>query len=129
MLEGEWGEAADGKNFLLGNDGDAEKLLIFGSVEGLNRIVQANTLFMDGTFYASPNLFAQLYTVHAKVYGQMFPLAYGLLPDRKRETYEPFVRLIGEAAVENNLNFDPETIVVDYEMDAIRAFETTLPRT
>ena len=104
VLEGEWGETADGKHFLLGNDGDAEKLLIFGSVEGLNRIVQANTLFMDGTFYASPNQFAQLYTVHAKVYGQMFPLAYGLLPDRKRGTCERFVRLIGEADVENSIS-------------------------
>jgi hypothetical protein len=129
VLEGEWSETADGHNFILANEGDVDKLLIFGSIEGLSKIARANTLYMDGTFYSAPNLFAQLYTVHAKVYDQMFPLLYGLLPDRRQRTHERFINLIVDAANENNEVFQPDTIMVDYEMGSIQAYRTTLPQT
>jgi hypothetical protein len=134
ILEGEWTQTQDGDNWLIANDGDAEKLLIFGSTEGLLKTARARTLFMDGTFYITPYLFAQLYTVHANVFGQSrsFPLIYGLLPDKRQQTYERFLTLI-QGAVENvqgqHLVFEPREIVTDFEMGAIQAIHNILPGT
>jgi hypothetical protein len=129
VLEGAWAQTADGHNFLLANDGDQDKMLICGSVEGLAPITQADTIYFDETFYTAPHLFAQLYTLHAISYGQMFPLAYGMLPDRRQNTYQRFIHLIVEADATNDMNFDPDITMVDYEMGAIRAYQYTLPNT
>ena len=50
VLEGEWAQTADHQNFVLANNGKAEKLIIFGSVEGLLQVCRASTVYMDGTF-------------------------------------------------------------------------------
>ena len=128
VLEGEWAQTADHQNFVLANNSEAEKLIIFGSIEGLLQVCRANTVYMDGTFFAAPRLFAQLYTVHAKVYGQMFPLLYGLLPNKTEETYGRFINFIEAAAVENDVQFDPDTIMVDFEVASIQAYQRVLPR-
>ena len=127
VLEGEWAQTADGHDFVLANDGGAEKLIIFGNVEGLLQVCRANSVYMDGTFYAVPTLFHQLYTVHAKAYGQMFPLLYGLLPNRTEDTYTRFTHLIQAAAAERNVQFDPDEILIDYEQAAIQAYRRVLP--
>jgi hypothetical protein len=74
------------------------------------------------------HLFAQLYTVHAKVYGQMFPLLHGLLPNKTQATYERFGNLIRGAAADINQQFDPNTIMVDFETAAIQAYIQVLPQ-
>ncbi|XP_064631726.1 uncharacterized protein LOC135500763 [Lineus longissimus] len=129
ILEGQWRQTADGGDFLIANDGDIDKLIIFGSVESLMKVAIADTVFMDGTFYIAPNIFTQLYTVHAKIYGQIFPLLYGLLPDKRQATYERFIRLISDKIreVNENVAFNPNTIVVDYEMSALQACRGELP--
>ena len=42
---------------------------------------------MDGTFKATPELFAQLYTIHAVCRDFSFPVVYCLLPNKTRATY------------------------------------------
>ena len=59
----------------------------------------------------------------------MFPLLYGLLPNRTEETYGRFVNSIQAAAIENDVQFDPDTIMVDYEVASIQAYQQALPRT
>jgi hypothetical protein len=107
ILEGEWTETIGGDNFIIANDGEAEKLLIFGSVDGLLKAARAQTLYMDGTLYVAPDLFTQLYTVHAEYHNHSFPLLYGLLPGKQQVNYERFLRLISAAVGEHNINFRP----------------------
>ena len=37
---------------------------------------------MDGTFKASPQIFEQLYSIHATYRGHVVPVVYALLPDK-----------------------------------------------
>ena len=74
----------------------------------------------------------QLYTVHAKVYDQMFPLIYGLLPNRLAQTYERFLTILRNEVLEvgnGDIILNPNTIMVDYELGAIQAIRRTLPGT
>jgi hypothetical protein len=129
VLEGQWSQTADGQDFVLANDGEVDKLLIFGTIEGLMQVCRANTVYMDGTLYAVPRLFAQLYTVHAKEHGQCLRYWYGLFPNRTEETYQrfDFTNLIRDEAIERGFLFDPDTIMVDFVMAAIQAYNHVLP--
>jgi hypothetical protein len=42
---------------------------------------------MDGTFFVTPIVFAQLYSMHVFIGGTMFTCAYFLLPDKTQATY------------------------------------------
>lgn len=58
-----------GKDFILYDrheDGDNDRLIIFGTMDNLDFLVRCDGLFMDGTFGIVPKLFYQLYTIHGK---------------------------------------------------------------
>jgi hypothetical protein len=83
----------DGTNFLLCNDGTNDRILIYATINFFEKASDGRKLFMDGTFKCCPNLFAQLYTIHAfEDYGgtakKMIPLVYILMPHRNQVTYE-----------------------------------------
>ncbi|XP_048254795.1 uncharacterized protein LOC125381649 [Haliotis rufescens] len=73
-----------GKQFLLINDGDDNKILGFSTTSNLRFLCAADTIYGDGTFYVTPRLFYQLYTLHAFVTNKMVPLVFLLLPDKKK---------------------------------------------
>ena len=62
-------------------------MLIFGSTENLNFLESSERWFMDGTLATVPEHFAQLYTVHGLHRGKNFVGAYGVLPNKRIETY------------------------------------------
>ncbi|XP_046558804.1 uncharacterized protein LOC124267856 [Haliotis rubra] len=51
----------------------------------------------------------------------MFPLVYGLLPDKKQSTYADFGRLLKQKAAEHNINLRPSTFFRDFEKGAQNA--------
>ena len=53
-------------------------------------------LFMDGTFYKSPTLFQQLYTIHGYFKGQVMPFVYALHPNKNYDKYNRLLTLINE---------------------------------
>ena len=67
---------------------------------------------MYGTFKVVPELFFQLYTVHALVDTQIIPCVYGLLPNKQEPTYTEFLQILKDARPDLN----PETITVDFEL-------------
>ena len=75
-LQDKWRETTTGDQFLLADDGDNNKILVFGTADNLRHLSNANTIFGDGTFYASPVLFKQLYTLHALIDNDMYPLIF-----------------------------------------------------
>ncbi len=87
-FEGEWTQTIDSKRFLLAEDGDDDKNVIFATDDNLKLLAEAESVFVDGTFHTCPEVFYQIFTVHAFKSGQQFPLAYCLLPGNSREAYQ-----------------------------------------
>lgn len=81
-LQDKWCTTTAGEQFLLPDDNIHPRMLIFSTTSNLRHLAAADTIFCDGTFYACPSLFHQLYTIHAMIDGSMFPLVFGLLPSK-----------------------------------------------
>ena len=58
---------------------DQNRLVAFATVGNLEKLCKAETIYIDGTFKASPQFVYQLFTVHAVHGGQHFPFVYTLL--------------------------------------------------
>ena len=107
-----------------GND-DADRILVFGTQQTLDVIAEADDLFLDGTFKIVPELFFQLYTVHAMTRsGYMIPCIYALLPNKTRATYQ---RLLSELK-RLRPDMNPTTIMIDFEQAAIGALQAAFPQ-
>jgi hypothetical protein len=68
--------------------------IVFATDDNLQKLSSAPVLYGDGTFYACTGLFYQLYTIHADVEGQLFPLVFALLPNKTQRTYTRFFTLM-----------------------------------
>ena len=64
QLEGEWRRTIDGRDFILANDDEDNRLIIFDTVHNLRLLYQSNTIYMDGTFKTAPEMFPQMYSIH-----------------------------------------------------------------
>ncbi|XP_064632829.1 uncharacterized protein LOC135491100 [Lineus longissimus] len=104
--------------------GDWNRILLFASGNGLDMLHNSPHWAADGTFKTVPEIFFQLYTVHAFAgNGQLFPCVYGLLTNKRQETYEQMVMQLGE------LGGNPTEVLMDYERAAKNAFEHVFPET
>ena len=59
-----------GKNFLLHDDGDSNKILIFGTQENLLKLSELNTIYVNGTFSTCPSLLHHPFTISGFVDGR-----------------------------------------------------------
>ena len=50
--------------FVLANDGSDDKIVLFGTVENIHCLTEAESLFVDGTFSICPSIFYQIFTIH-----------------------------------------------------------------
>ena len=104
-LEGRWQLTLSGEQFLIRDAGDAEKMLIFATEESLHQLAEAEIIYVDGTFEVCPRLFYQVFTINAFRHGQQFPLVYGLLPSKSRESYNRFFMAVKEEAMDRDVVF------------------------
>ena len=86
-IEGRWQLTLSREQFLIREDGE---MLIFATEENLRHLAEAETIYVDGTFEVCPRLFYQVFTINAFLHGQQFPLVYGLLPSKSRDSYNRF---------------------------------------
>ena len=109
----------NGDQFLLFDSGvgDAERILLFSSQQGLQFLSNSQHWYADGTFKVCPEVFFQVYTVHAQQGGRIFPCSFALLPNKTEGTY---TRLFRELFNHVNGN-SPDGILVDFERSAISA--------
>ena len=114
-IEGPWRLTTKGDPFLLADDGDAERILIFSTQDNLTHLTAATTVYGDGTFYTCPDLFTQLYTLHAFVDGAIYPLIYALLPGKGVTVYTRFFTLLRQICQQHGLQLQPTTLFIDYE--------------
>ena len=105
-LSGEWCKTASGENFILANDGDSDKIVIFGTENALQHLSEADT-FVDGTFSICPSIFYQVFTIHIMKYNKVFPMIYALLPNKQRSSYNRAYMLLKDAALDLGLTLDP----------------------
>lgn len=130
-LEGPWTCTSAGDRFLLRDDTDenGHRIIIFATDANLNHLCAADTVFSDGTFYSCTKHFTQLYTLHASVNGAVFPLVYGLLPNKSEATYNRFFGLLKDAVQDLQSVLNPEHWLLDFEVAAKNAVQRNFPRT
>lgn len=110
-----------GDDFLLFDSGPTDdRMLIFSTQQNLNVLDSCQNVFMDGTFKTVPVIFDQLYTIQGLKNGFFLPLIFGLLPNRKEETYLKFVKIIKALVPFSNLH----SITTDFEPTMIKAVRT-----
>ena len=49
LVLGPWSSLADGRNFVLVDDGADDRILVFGTPQNLTRVCNSQAIFMDGT--------------------------------------------------------------------------------
>jgi hypothetical protein len=126
-LEGEWTQTIDGRDYVLANDGIDDRLIIFGTMQNLRLLCHAATIFMDGTFKMAPEMFCQVYSIHIWHLEIMIPVAIGLLPSKTQETYSRMFRLLMGAANRYGMQFQPQTICIDFEIAVIKSIHEIFP--
>ena len=126
-LSGEWCKTASAENFILANDGDDDKIVIFGTERALQHVSEADTFFVDGTFSVCPSIFYQVFTIHIMKYNQVFPMIYALLPNKQRHTYNRAFMLLKDAALDLGLTLDPISLMCDFELAIIQASLLNFP--
>lgn len=91
-------KTATGQNFLLYDSRHHEDglpvIFIFASQTGLQQLRQRDHWSADGTFWSTPKLFDQVYTIHANIGSSSIPAAYMLLQNRDEVTYKRALRAL-----------------------------------
>ncbi|KAL8619295.1 hypothetical protein ACOMHN_056939 [Nucella lapillus] len=128
-LQGCWTETLDSESFLLANDGDDDKMLVFSTDKNLEILSANRDFYMDGTFSVSPHLFSQLYTLHVMFLGQMIPVVFALLANKAQNTYTRLFDILSHLCHTRNLPLDPRAIHADFEMAALEACRISFPQT
>lgn len=105
--------------------GDVNRVIIFATLEGIRYLGTNEHWFMDGTFKLCPEIFYQIYTIHALINNQVFPCVFGLLPSKQENIYNRFLTEVCNAV--RNVGNEPADILVDFEKAAINATLTQMP--
>ena len=126
-LEGILTETTDGRSFMCVDDGEEEKILVSATDEMLDKMREAETLSMDGTFYVYPSLWCQLYSIHCLVDDVMCPVAYALLPRKSRRHVRLFMLINAAAHTRIGAEPAPRVIQTDFEVAAIQAAQEVYP--
>ncbi|CAF4545542.1 unnamed protein product, partial [Rotaria socialis] len=100
-----------------------QRILIFSTKKQLKILENANYIYLDGTFSVVPELYFQLYTIHATYLSHIIPVVYILLTGKKQRLYKEIFQQI------KNLipNFDPPNIMIDYERATINEIKKQFP--
>lgn len=101
------------EKFLLFDSGctSQKRMLIFGTEFNLNMLEKHKHWYADGTFDSTPALFTQIFTIHIIVGGNVLPMIYALLPDKRETTYGKVL----EELKKLNHKLDPCSIMSDFE--------------
>ncbi|VDI61105.1 Hypothetical predicted protein [Mytilus galloprovincialis] len=122
-----WTVTTVGEQFLMADDGLHDRIMMFTTRQNLTHLTAADIIYGDGTFYTCPDVFFQLYTFHAFVDGAIYPLVYALLPGKSQIIYTRFLTLLKEACQRFDLQLQPTTIFLDYEVAVRNAAYQVFP--
>ncbi|KAL0852128.1 hypothetical protein ABMA28_000365 [Loxostege sticticalis] len=124
----------EGEQFLIGHFiDDNDTILVFSTKTNLRLLDKSKFWIMDGTFQCCPDLFYQLYSIHGQVgqnddTKQVLPLVVGLLSSKSERAYGIFIQIVLRFTYNQlNINLNPDFIITDFELAAIRASESAFP--
>ena len=126
-LEGEWTKTASGDDFLIADDGDDDKVLIFATDDNIRQLCRADTVYGDGTFQTCPRLFYEIFTLHIFCHGKQHPVLYALLPNKRRDTYQRMLTLVKQKATSLGTVLDPPAFLADFELAIKQAVQLAFP--
>lgn len=115
-----------GDRFLLHDSGvgDVNRIIVFATDDAIQLLGTSNHWFMDGTFKLCPEIFFQIYTVHALINNKTFPCVFALLPNKTEATYNRLMIEILNAV--RDVGNDPDDILVDFERASINAVKNQI---
>ena len=103
------------------------RTLLFCSPDGLKCLAASTCWHADGTFYTASKYFYQLYVIKVWYKFRMIPCAWVLMNRRRKEDYVKVLKELNKAALAIGLQLMPKTIMLDFELAAINAFEFVWP--
>lgn len=116
-------------DFLLINDGEENKMLIFCSKMCRKAVnyLRNKQFFGDGTFKRAPKPFKQFFSIHVdlnscKNYTNIVPIIYALLPDKSEETYRRLFSFLKES-----LCVEISYFKCDFETGLMNAVKSVFP--
>ena len=126
-------QTAKGEQFLIYDSGpESERILIFATQQNLEMLESSQYWLADGTFKISPELFSQVYVVHALrggpdplQNGHLLPSLFVLLPNKIQNTYSRMWHQIKILCP----NAHPSQMIMDFEKAALNSFEQVWPDT
>ncbi|KFD46251.1 hypothetical protein M513_09413, partial [Trichuris suis] len=98
-----------------------DRILLFTTIANVRKLAHAAIWIMDGTFKTVPIVFYQLYTIHACVGSQMFPMVYALMSGKSQALYKRLFEELADFADEHQFCLSPRVIMTDLELAAINA--------
>lgn len=100
-----------------------KKMIILFNEQNISHLENTSTLICDGTFFASPVNFKQIYVLHALIFNRYFPIIYVFLHDKSFSSYfgmfNTISRFIGKGKKFN--------LILDFELAAKKAATIIFP--
>ena len=123
LLPMEYQQTSVGQRFLLFDSrvDVNDRIIVFGMDQALQLHSNSDNWFGDGTFKVCPEVFFQLYTIHAKLAGRVLPCIYALLPNKQGFPYTRLVQHILAAA--EPLGNRSSMLIFNFKNTAISAAE------
>ena len=110
-------------NFLL-FDGclGGKRGLIFASEDDIKYLAYQKFWYAHGTFYTSPSIFYQIYSIHVFDEGLSTPCVYALLADKSEATYYDLFSILMKKIIETSNIIQLESITIDFELAVKNTF-------
>ncbi|KAK3911699.1 PKS-NRPS hybrid synthetase [Frankliniella fusca] len=107
-----------------------KRILVYSSKTGLKALARSPVWQLDGTFETSPDIFAQILTIHGEYHGEMLPMAFALLPDKHESTYTRVLEAIKDVCARQHIRRPgPTTAIMDFEKGLNNAVAVAFPDT
>jgi hypothetical protein len=115
-------------NFIL-YDGQlaGKRGFIFASENDIRYLSRRKFWYGDGTFYTSPSMFYQIYSIHAFDEGISTPCVFALLADKREETYHDLFSILMNKITQISNIIQLESITIDFELAVKNVFNKCFP--
>lgn len=101
--------------------------LIFASQDDIKYLAFRKFWYADGTFYTTPSIFYQIYSIHTFDEGLSTPCVYALLPDKSELTYYHLFSILMKKIMELSNSIKLECITIDFELAVKNVFHKHFP--